>query len=241
MDLNQPVKTALLLPSILPDVAWLEAYLLADEVLLLDTELFSRKSRVHRGKIRTPDSTQWIHIPIHPGDKKKPLSECRIDHSVDWFTPLWRSIEFNYRNSVYFDFFEPEIKNNFLNLKRYDQFLDASEYFAAQLFKYLEIESISGKRNISDPKIQRVSDVHGIHKMHDLMGMEEFNSSTRTIILEFESKNYLPQIMESDQLYKFPHYRQHFGGFEPNCCLIDLLFEVGPDAWTILDKLKVSS
>jgi len=239
MILNQqPIITALLLPTILPDVAWLEAVLRADEVMILDTELFSRKSRVHRGKIRTPDSTQWIHIPIHPGDKKKSLNECHLDHSLDWFTPLWRSIEFNYRNSVYFDFFEPEIKNDIQNLKQFEWFSDASAYFVTQLFKYLEIDSLPAQKDVVKNKFRSVSNVYGNRKMNELITMGEFDTSTRTIILEFESKNYVPQIVQSDHLYTLPKYRQHFGGFEPNCCLFDLLFELGPDAWKLLDALK---
>jgi hypothetical protein len=228
---------ALLLPSILPDMAWLEAFLRADEILILDNQLFSRKSRVHRGKIRTPESTQWIHIPIHNNDKKLRLRDCRIDNNQNWFTPLWRSIEFNYRNSIYFDFYEAEIKNDLLELRQIDLFIDGYAFFVNKLFDYLEIDGITGQNRTLTHKSTSVTTLDKDFTLAGLFQDGTSKSNTGSLIMEYDSKNYLNQAVPSDTFYRLPEYRQHFGGFEPNCCLIDLLFEMGPNTWAVLDTL----
>ena len=104
------MKVALLYPAYLPDLYYLACIMQADRTILLDTEPFSRKSRVHRGKIRTPEGFQWLNIPILTEDKKKPLQEVRMDHSSGWAASHLRALEYNYRNSIYFDFYEPELR-----------------------------------------------------------------------------------------------------------------------------------
>lgn len=234
-------QTAIILPSILPDMAWLEAFLRTDKVIILDNHIFSRKSRVHRGKIRTPVSGQWIHIPIHNKDKKSPLKDCRIDDKSDWFTPLWRSIEFNYRNSIFFDFYEADIKNDLRELKHFNLIVDAAEYFTNRLFKYLEIDSITGVTDSLKSKAIAISKVDPPFNLNSFVQDGSFIERSGKIILEYDSKNYISPVVRTDSFYRIPSYRQHFGGFEPNCCIIDLLFEMGPNAWAILDLMKDSS
>jgi hypothetical protein len=233
-------STAFLLPSVLPDMAWLEAFLRAEKVILLDNKPFSRKSRVHRGKIRTPESSQWIHIPIRNEDKKSLLKDCRINFKTDWFTPLWRSIEFNYRNSIFFDFFEADIKNDLSELKQFSLFTDAADYFTSKLFNYLEIDGITGVSDALKSKAKAISKVDPHFNMTSLVHNESSIINSGKYILEYDSKNYLNPVVQSDSFYRIPTYKQHFGGFEPNCCIIDLLFEMGPNAWTILDSFKDS-
>jgi hypothetical protein len=40
-----------------------------------------------------------------------------------------------------------------------------------------------------------------------------------------------------DMDFTHPVYRQHFEGFEPDCCLLDLLFQYGPESFRIIDEL----
>src|SRR5690606_10835035 len=125
---NSQSIVAVQLPSLFPDVAWIRNLMSSNLLVIQDHLVFSRKSRVHRGKIRTPDGTQWIHIPIHPEDRNLPLYLCRIDHQTDWMTPLWRSLEYNYRNSIYFDFYEPEILGIFQEVKKMKLFSEIHEF-----------------------------------------------------------------------------------------------------------------
>jgi len=214
------------LPSLFPDIQWLRVALHADTLLLADNSTFSRKSRSHRGKIRTPDSFQWIHIPLLPDDRTRPLALARIDQRSDWLAPLWRSIEFNYRNSIYFDLYEPELREFFEKLRTVDTFRDGCDLVLKQLQSWLEFD-LPATYWLSQEDKSAGEILH------------QFIETKTTILIEADSKNYLTPVPGS--VYpspELPPYRQHFGGFESNCCWLDLLLERGPESWEYMDQLK---
>lgn len=215
----------LLLPSLFPDIQWLRVALHADTLLLADNTTFSRKSRSHRGKIRTPDGFQWIHIPLHPDDRNLTLASARIDQRSDWLTPLWRSLEYNYRNSIYFEFYEPDLLEFFDKLKVISTFREGCDLVLLQLQTWLEFDL---------PPVTMLSETLNPDRI-----LQQVIEIKTPILTESDSKNYLTPLPGS--LYpshELPIYRQHFGGFEQNCCWLDLLFEHGPESWEYLDRLK---
>lgn len=231
---NSKSIVAIQLPSLFPDVAWLRNLVTADFLVIQDHIPFSRKSRVHRGKIRTPDGIQWIHIPIHPDDRDKSLHLCRLDLQSDWLTPLWRSIEFNYRNSIYFDFYEDEILALLHDVTKVTTFAEAHNILFLTWISLLEI--VAPKFVYSSSKLNQIT----ADKSDPLDFIPEIESAG-LIIRESHSKNYQPPIHRSVEIQKeLPVYHQHFDGFEPNCSLLDLLFQNGPESWRILDELKLN-
>lgn len=60
-----------------------------------------------------------------------------------------------------------------------------------------------------------------------------------TLFQEHDSRHYLRQAEnKSEPDFEHPEYRQHFDGFEPQCCILDVLFQFGPESFKITDKLK---
>jgi hypothetical protein len=221
-DIQSGSVSGLLLPSLFPDIQWLRVAQHAHTLLLADNSTFSRKSRSHRGKIRTPDGYQWIHIPLLPDDRTRPLASARIDQRSDWLTPLLRSLEFNYRNSIYFEFYQPEFLEFVESFRSAVTFREGCEMVLKQLQKWLEITL---------PPIVWLSE--------DASPLRSALDSGTTILMEADSRNYLAPVPGC--VYpspNIPQYRQHFGGFEPNCCWLDLLFERGPESWEYIDQLK---
>jgi hypothetical protein len=214
------------LPSLFPDIQWLRIALHAETLLLADNTTFSRKSRSHRGKIRTPDGFQWIHIPLLPNDRSLPLASARIDQRSDWLTPLWRALEFNYRNSIYFELYEPELQEFFEKLRSVITFREGCDLVLNQLQSWLEIQL---------PPVLWLSEYAS-----DKLPLHEYIDTGVPILIEIDSRNYLTPVpgcvYPSADL---PEYRQHFGGFESNCCWLDLLFERGPESWEYMDRLKI--
>lgn len=220
------MKLALLLPQFAPNLYDLAVMLQADTVVLQDVEQWSRKSRVHRAQIRTPEGTQWINIPIRTEDRKKAIREVRIDHSDDWITPLLRSLKYNYRNSVYYDFYEPEIIADFKSATDYEYLLPFILYIQKRLLQFMEL-----------PLTYNLASGYGQYSSDP----DEFarRLGADTLYQEHDSRHYQRQgehKMEPD--FEHPVYRQHFDGFEPWCCILDVLFQFGPESFKITDKLK---
>jgi len=219
------MKLALLTPCFAPDLYYLAAMLQADRVVLQDTEKFSRKSRIHRAKIRKPKGTQWINIPVVTEDRSKPVNQVRIDHSEDWITPILRALNYNYRNSIYYDFYEPEISADFNKATEFTYLIDFNTYFRDRLFTYLYLQK----------KLELASQLPEYDSDPDLFAGY---IGADVIFQEYKSRHYQRQAKKRiDPVFTHPIYRQHFEGFEPWCSVLDVLFQYGPTAYTITDQL----
>lgn len=221
------MKLAILQPTLIPTLHDLAVILQSDRVVLQDLEEWSRKSRVHRAKIRTPEGTQYINIPIVTEDRNKPIREVRIDHSEKWIEPLLRALEFNYRNSVYYDFYEPEIRSDFESAKNYTHLLQLVLFIRNRIFRFLEIENLS--------EIILSSNLDDYDPDPDKLAK---NLNASQYFQEPGARHYQRQGKNRSNLkFKHPVYRQHFDGFEPDCCLLDLLFQYGPESFRVIDDL----
>jgi len=196
-------------------------------IVLQDLETWSRKSRTHRAKIRTPEGTQYINIPVVTEDRNKPIRNVRIDHSEKWIEPLLRSLEFNYRNSVYFDFYEPEIKADFEAAESYSLLLEFVMFIRKRIFQFLELENL--------PEFLLSSQVDEYDSDPDHLAK---NLNASEYFQEPVARHYQRRGKNRSKLqFEHPVYRQHFDGFEPDCCLLDLLFQYGPESFRVIDDL----
>ena len=221
------MKLALLLPQFAPNLYDLAVMLQADRVILQDVERWSRKSRIHRSQIRTPEGTQWINIPIRTEDRKKAVKDVRIDNSEDWITPLLRTLEYNYRNSIYYDFYEPEIKADFESAKDYTYLIEFVLYIQKRLFRFMDIGI----------EYELASQIPEYTSDPDLL-VERLDANI--LFQEYDSRHYLRQAehYQNDPKFDHPQYHQHFDGFEPWCSILDVLFQLGPESFRITDQLK---
>lgn len=216
---------ALLFPGFAPNLYDLAALLRADRIILQDVEPWSRKSRVHRGKIRTAKGTQWINIPVRTEDKKKPIRQTRINQQHDWITPLLRALEFNYRNSIYYDFYEPEIRADFEAGRDYTYLLPFVLYIRRRLFQFMEIDL---QEKFASELDEYTSDPDELARK---LGAD-------TLYQEYEGRHYQRQAEEfTSPSINHPRYHQHFEGFEPGCCVLDVLFQYGPECFRVVDQL----
>lgn len=222
------MKLALLFPQFAPNLYDLAIMLQADRVILEDTERWSRKSRIHRAQIRTPEGTQWINIPIRTEDRKKAVRDVRMDHSEDWVTPLLRTIEYNYRNSIYYDFYEPEIKADFESAYDYTYLMEFVLYIQRRLLRFMDLKI----------NYELASEVEDYASNPDRLA-EQLGADT--LFQEHDSRHYLRQSEQykREPEFEHPQYHQHFEGFEPWCSLLDVLFQFGPESFRITDQLDV--
>lgn len=219
---------ALVQPVFIPDLHDLAILLKSNMVVLQDTESWSRKGRTHRAKIRTPEGTQYINIPVRTEDRDKPIRKVRINHSVNWIEPLLRSLEFNYRNSIYYDFYEPEIQADFESVKKYEYLLPFVLFIRDRIFHFLELMDILPKTTLS-------SKLDLYNPNPDQLAL---NMNADQYYQEPGSRQYQRQGKNKSELpFQHPVYRQHFDGFEPGCCLLDLLFQYGPESFRVMDEL----
>jgi len=249
---------ALLLPGYSPDLAWMARALNADRVILDDLHPFSRKSKVHRTKIRTPDGHQWLAIPFLQEDRRKPIREVRIDDRRPWLRHHLQALEFNYRNSLYFDFYEPEIRADLTSAAECGLLLDAVRHLMIRQWIYLQLPQFPLWSSDNPSELDSAGvDSGGV----DSGGMDSEGAASGEVVpggvpsgpdvladgqailwQEPGSRHYQkphPRAQDpGSDAFQPPEYLQHFPGFVPGCGVLDLLFEYGPDAWQVLDQLR---
>lgn len=222
------MKLAILQPVLIPDLHDLAMMLAAGTIVYQDSEQWSRKGRTHRALIRTLVGTDYLNIPVVTLDRKKPIRDVRIDHSEEWIEIWMRSLEANYRNSVYFDFYEPEIRADIESGRQFELLLDFSLFLRQRIFQFLEID-IPAQVHFSGYMENYSSDPDELASYLD----------ANTYWQEHDGRHYQRQGKKKSEIpFNHPVYRQHFDGFEPNCCLLDLLFQYGPESFRIISQIQ---
>lgn len=220
---------AILQPVLIPDLHDIAVMKAVDRVVIQNREPWSRKGRTHRAVIRTPDGTDYLNVPVVSEDKKKEIRHVRIDQDKNWIEPILRSLKFNYSSSVYYDFYEPEIASLFREGKEFNYLISFSEHIKNRLFEFLEIKDeikaeflLSSEMATYDSDPDRLSSI-----LSDDVYFQEHDA--RHYQRQGESRSKLP--------FEHPTYRQHFDGFEPYCCVLDLLFQYGPESFRVIDQV----
>lgn len=216
------MQLAILQPSFIPDLNYIAVLKKADKIIYSKHDRWSRKGRTHRFRIRTADGPLWISLPIKTEDRKKAISQVRIDVHSDpsWLSKTMKTIAQSYRNSIYFDHYEAEFEEIVFKSLEFEFLIDSITYMNSQLWDLLEWQPESSKIVFEDEN-------------------EEFIQRSETIFWEYRGTSFQQQFMEKAEvpLEKHPIYKQHFGGFEPDCCLLDVLFELGPEWYRVWDEL----
>ncbi|TVQ04721.1 MAG: hypothetical protein EA359_05380, partial [Balneolaceae bacterium] len=131
------------------------------------------------------------------------------------------------RNSVYYDFYEPEIRADFESAGNLEFLLPFVLYLRQRVFSFLELE-INKTITFSSQLEKYVPDPDQLarHLNADIYYQEP------------GARHYQRQgINRSELSFTHPVYHQHFDGFEPDCCMLDLLFQYGPESFRVTDKL----
>ncbi|MBB1127105.1 WbqC family protein [Thiospirillum jenense] len=202
----------------------------ADLFVFYDDLQFTKNDWRNRNKIKTQNGCEWLTIPVGANEKRL-ICEVEIKDSA-WQIKHWKSIHQCYGKSDYFlnykDIFEHVyleqrwaslsvlnqyliclISNNILNIKT--EFKDSREYDLSgkKLDRLLELVVKTGAtRYISGPAAK------------DYIDPARFVDAGIDLVWKEYSG--------------YPEYPQRFPPFEHGVSILDLLFNVGPDApWYI--------
>ena len=96
-------------PNHLPSLRFFDKMRSCDIFVLLDDAQFTRNSFINRNRIRTPNGSLWLTIPVkqHFGQQ---IRDVEIDNSQPWARKHWRTIEQNYRKAEGFISHAPLLK-----------------------------------------------------------------------------------------------------------------------------------
>ncbi len=230
-------------PGYLPWLGFFDQADRADVFVLYDDLPFDRRSWRQRNRIKTPQGTAWLSIPIahrHANVAPPPtILDAPIAAGHPWCRQHWAAIRHCYAATPHFDehasFFEELYAYEWRRLG--EPTLRVIDYLVDRL----------GIRS----RVVRSSEI-GLERAFRTHGFRADRRTERIAFLVRElggtaflegaaGRNYIDEALLAAQQvgvvyqdYRHPTYPQRFGAFVPYLSTIDLLFNCGPESLAVV-------
>ncbi len=192
----------LLSTAYLPPIEYFSYILKAEEVFIEREENYIKQSYRNRCYILSSGGTQLLTVPVYKGSFHKiPVKEVRIDYSKKWQQVHLRALNASYKSSPFFIYYFDNIEK--IILAEYEFLLDLNMALLKAILNIMKI-------NVSVEYTSEFKPVSNIK-----------NDLRYTINPKKESgyiqREYI-QVFNTDR------------GFIPGLSIIDLIFNMGPEA-----------
>lgn len=204
------MKKILLHPCYFGPISQFVALAQSEEVIFENEDNYQKQTYRNRMYIYGANGKLLLNIPIkHTGTKgsHQKYREVKIENDFNWQKQHWKSLQTAYRTSPFFEFYEDELSGLY---QKKETFLLDFNYKCLQLtldLLQLDLEY----RKTSKFETEVPSEENG-----------------RVLVNAKTDKN-----------WNFEKYHQVFEnkrGFLPNLCILDLLFNEGPNASAYLEE-----
>jgi hypothetical protein len=218
-------------PNYLPWSGFFHKWMLADAFVILDTVQYHKNEWQNRNRIKTANGPQWITVPVGYRFPQR-IDEVTISGDA-WVRKQARAIEQAYAKAPYLDDYWPELRailsRDWQHIARLNSRLirAVGEMLGCTAPLHIASEMATCEEDPTERLIQLTRELGG----------DAYLSGR-------EGRNYLQQEAFSAaglelwfQEAEAPVYPQLHGEFVSHLSVIDLLFNVGPDAAEVIRKM----
>ncbi len=192
----------LLSTAYLPPIEYFSHIIKAQEVFIEREENYLKQSYRNRCYILSVGGIQLLSVPVYKGSfHKTPVKEIRIDYSKKWQQIHLRALSTSYKSSPYFIYFFDNIEK--IILSDYEFLLDLNMDLLKTILNILKIKA-------------------DINYTADFKPVSNTENDLRYTINPKKKSAYISK-----------EYNQVFNavkGFIPGLSIIDLIFNMGPEA-----------
>ena len=220
-------------PVYLPWLGLFHKLYLCDKFVFMDTVQYLGGDWNNRNKIRMPNGSLTLTVPIDRQKSKSKMLDKIVVHGYEnpeskdfWQKKHWESIKVNYKKSAYFDEFAGELEEMYLK-KNWKYLIDICWHQFNFFRKCLGLDN---------KEIVRMSDFSFEGAKDDLILDHCKKLNGDAVVFGFHGKEYVDinkfnnsNILVYFQNYIHPVYQQRFKGFESNMSVLDLLFNYGSE------------
>lgn len=195
-------RKILISTAYLPPVEYCSLISHADEILIEREENYIKQTYRNRCYIASSHGVQSLSVPVYLGSlHKTPVKDIRIDYSKRWQQVHLRAMTASYNSSPYFEFFFDNIEK--IISKNHEYLLDLNSELTTAVIEMLDLKISISYTSVFEP----------------------------TGITEYDFRNNIAPKKKSDFFAR--EYSQVFNinqGFLPGLSIIDLIFNMGPEA-----------
>ena len=222
------MKCVILQPSYIPWRGYFHQISLADVFVFYDDVQYDKRGWRNRNKIKTPDGTRWLTIPVHAKGAQTEhiaINQIKIDWTKPWNEQHWLSLKHAYAKAPFFNQYSARLQ---------EMYARQTEFLADfTITLTIEIASWLGFK----PQFIRSSEIpsHGerterLISILQHLGADHYISgpSARDYIdpALFMQAGIKLEYMQ----YNYPEYPQLYPPFDGQVTILDLLFMTGGEA-----------
>lgn len=211
---NTPLEGVQIELQYFPCLEYFGCLLRHDYSILDIDELYRKQTFRNRCMVLTANKVDTLSVPVKHYDSGTLSREIEIDYSQDWKRRHWGCLQSAYGKSPFYEYFAPEFKSVF---DQDPQYLVDLNYELLTICLRLLGHKKEVRYKLSGPRI--ASD-----KLENLNSRINNKKSTKNYIY------YQP----------VPYYQTFGNGFVENLSIVDLLFNMGPEARGILLQSTIS-
>lgn len=205
------MDSVLLSTAYFPPIFYFSRIIQSSEVIIEREENFHKQTYRNRCVILGANGTLNLTVPVQHEESKIKIADLHIAYHNNWNLIHFRAIESAYRNSPFYDYYIDDFK----------------PFFQKQFGSLLELNS-----SITDTCLCILG------YKGKIIYTKEFVKTENTSDFDFRF-SITPKKPIYD--YEFPEYHQVFiekYGFIPNLSILDLIFNVGPEAMEYLQSIN---
>ena len=220
-------KVAVLQSNYIPWKGYFDLINMVDEFVLFDDVQYTRRDWRNRNKIKTHNGLTWLSVPVEvKGKFFQPIKETIVSEPA-WNIKHWKTIVHNYAQAEYFKDYRELFGTLYLSLT--ETYLSQINYrFIQVICSVLGITtklSWSMDYDIVDGKTERLVDL-----CRQANATEYISGPSAKYYIDeklFYQAGITLQYIDYDD---YPEYDQLFPPFEHQVSILDLIFNVGPNA-----------
>ncbi len=227
-------------PNFLPWISYFHKIKSVDKFVFLDDVQIPRgKSYCSRTKILIQNSEAWLTIPILNKSEMLLIKDVKVNNNLNWKKKHLRTLELNYRKSLFFHEVIDIINNVYEDDSEY--LIDYNMPLITKISQYLDLKTefiksseISLNREITG--LEKILEINKILKSDSYLSGSGRGSQRYIDEARFKPEN----INLIWQEFVHSTYPQLSKNFIRNLSIIDLLFNCGKNSSQILNGISLS-
>ena len=203
----------LLSSAYLPPVQYFAHLQSAEQVWIEQYDHYQKQTYRNRCVIAAPDGPLSLTVPIEkPNTPKAFMRDIRISDHGNWRHLHWNAIESAYNHTPFFEYYKDDFRPFYE--KKFDFLVDYNEQLCQLVCQLIDIDT-------------------------SFLRTESYVAEPSNIIIDLRDAIHpKKEVMDDASFSAVPYYQvfQERLGFLPNLSIIDLLFNMGPEAILVLQK-----
>ena len=230
----------LLTSCYLPPVEWFTKLCRYERVWVEQYDNYQKQTYRNRCVIDSPNGPLSLTLPVEKmPDGKCLMKDVRISDHNHWRSIHWHALSSSYLSSPFFEYYQDDFRPFYE--QKWTFLMDFNEALVAKCCELIDLQPDIHRtpEYIADSQCSMVKNAIKREQSQACLGYDEREHFRRSqwSMADFRSSIHPKQGCENNtEFVAVPYYQvfQHKHGFLPNLSIVDLIFNMGPEALVVL-------